>query len=392
MLIFRRELPRSLAWTAEETVGLLGEFGARSGRQGPADRRARERLSALQELDVGTIFRRGLTNGEGLSAKHASRCHRRPVPVRLMRFRRHVDLSYSPTDARAPMFARRRELRGRTCSTADRRRLRRSAAQAAKAINVTQCSMSKSRLADVGPVNDGIDRGTSRGVQGLPQSAPQVFCLAPLTEPGPATRTRERSTGQDIELGASKTANRALRNTRFDIKRPARPTAEHAAAHGVCRFPIFITPRARSPSRPYVSPSLPRDGDHVQKSRKHGRGWVAIGMGRVDPTNGIARTGLCPSRRGSISRAAPVAAALPVAATRPDGRGRVSETRAGQRSSAKLGNVTYCRHADRRGPDHIDDPAQSGVRISRPQRTASPMARTAASTPLRPATFRSLRP
>ena len=60
MLIFRRELPRSLAWTAEETVGLLGEFGARSGRQGPADRRARERLSTLQELDVSTIFRRGL--------------------------------------------------------------------------------------------------------------------------------------------------------------------------------------------------------------------------------------------------------------------------------------------------------------------------------------------
>jgi len=60
MLIFRRELPRSLAWTAEEIVGLLGEFGARSGRQGPADRRARERLSTLQELDVGTIFRRGL--------------------------------------------------------------------------------------------------------------------------------------------------------------------------------------------------------------------------------------------------------------------------------------------------------------------------------------------
>jgi len=60
MLIFRRELPRSLAWTAEEIVGLLGEFGARSGRQGPADRRARERLSTLQQLDVGTIFRRGL--------------------------------------------------------------------------------------------------------------------------------------------------------------------------------------------------------------------------------------------------------------------------------------------------------------------------------------------
>jgi uncharacterized alpha-E superfamily protein len=60
MLIFRRELPRSLAWTAEETVSLLGEFGARSGRQGPADRLARQRLTKLQALDIDTIFRRGL--------------------------------------------------------------------------------------------------------------------------------------------------------------------------------------------------------------------------------------------------------------------------------------------------------------------------------------------
>jgi len=60
MLIFRRELPRSLAWAAEETVGLLGEFGTRSGRQGPADRLARQRLSRLQELDVDTVFQRGL--------------------------------------------------------------------------------------------------------------------------------------------------------------------------------------------------------------------------------------------------------------------------------------------------------------------------------------------
>jgi uncharacterized alpha-E superfamily protein len=60
MLIFRRELPRSLAWAAEETVALLGEFGARSGRQGPADRLARQRLSKLQELDVGAVFKRGL--------------------------------------------------------------------------------------------------------------------------------------------------------------------------------------------------------------------------------------------------------------------------------------------------------------------------------------------
>jgi uncharacterized alpha-E superfamily protein len=60
MLILRRELPRSLAWTAEETVALLGEFGARSGRQGPADRLARQRLSTLQGLEIGAIFRAGL--------------------------------------------------------------------------------------------------------------------------------------------------------------------------------------------------------------------------------------------------------------------------------------------------------------------------------------------
>ena len=41
-------------------MGLLGEFGARSGRQGQADRLARQRLSRLQEADVDTIFRGGL--------------------------------------------------------------------------------------------------------------------------------------------------------------------------------------------------------------------------------------------------------------------------------------------------------------------------------------------
>ena len=87
MLIFRRELPRSLAWTAEQTVDLLGEFGSRSGRQGPADRLARQRLARFDELDVATIFRGGLHQwlhayirdnnalGEAIAA---------PVPVRLM--------------------------------------------------------------------------------------------------------------------------------------------------------------------------------------------------------------------------------------------------------------------------------------------------------------------
>jgi uncharacterized alpha-E superfamily protein len=60
MLIFRRELPRSLAWTAEETVALLAELGGLSGRQGPADRLARQRHSRLQEADIETVFQRGL--------------------------------------------------------------------------------------------------------------------------------------------------------------------------------------------------------------------------------------------------------------------------------------------------------------------------------------------
>jgi len=60
MLIFRRELPRSLAATAGETVDLLSDFAARSGRQGKADRLARQRLARFDELDVDAVFRRGL--------------------------------------------------------------------------------------------------------------------------------------------------------------------------------------------------------------------------------------------------------------------------------------------------------------------------------------------
>ena len=39
---------------------LLSEFGGRSGRQGPADRMARQRLSRLEGLNVETVFQRGL--------------------------------------------------------------------------------------------------------------------------------------------------------------------------------------------------------------------------------------------------------------------------------------------------------------------------------------------
>ena len=60
LLVFRRELPRSLHYAAAETVELLAEFGARTGRQGEADRLARQRLSALESDNITSLFQRGL--------------------------------------------------------------------------------------------------------------------------------------------------------------------------------------------------------------------------------------------------------------------------------------------------------------------------------------------
>lgn len=60
LLIFRRELPRSLHFAAAETVELLAEFGARTGRQGEADRLARQRLDAIAGDAIDTLFQRGL--------------------------------------------------------------------------------------------------------------------------------------------------------------------------------------------------------------------------------------------------------------------------------------------------------------------------------------------
>lgn len=59
-LVFSREMPRSLIAAADEAVELLGEFAARSGRQGGADRLARQRLDRLEDLDIVTIFQGGL--------------------------------------------------------------------------------------------------------------------------------------------------------------------------------------------------------------------------------------------------------------------------------------------------------------------------------------------
>ncbi|MGZ8360993.1 MAG: alpha-E domain-containing protein, partial [Allosphingosinicella sp.] len=60
MLIFRREMPRSLAASAEETVDHLSDLAARLGRQGQADRLARQRLARMQDLDIATVFQSGL--------------------------------------------------------------------------------------------------------------------------------------------------------------------------------------------------------------------------------------------------------------------------------------------------------------------------------------------
>ena len=60
LLIFREELPRSLAAAAQEAAHLLGELSERTGRQGEADRLARQRLSALEEGDINTLFQQGL--------------------------------------------------------------------------------------------------------------------------------------------------------------------------------------------------------------------------------------------------------------------------------------------------------------------------------------------
>ena len=89
LLVFRRELPRSLAASAAETVELLAEFGDRSGRQGEADRLARQRLSASCRRPTSTtVFQRGLH--EFLQPLHRRQCRARPgdrraVQVRLMR-------------------------------------------------------------------------------------------------------------------------------------------------------------------------------------------------------------------------------------------------------------------------------------------------------------------
>lgn len=59
-LIFRAEMPRSLAASAEEAVTLLSGFASRSGRQGQADRLARKRLDRIQDTDISAVVQTGL--------------------------------------------------------------------------------------------------------------------------------------------------------------------------------------------------------------------------------------------------------------------------------------------------------------------------------------------
>lgn len=60
MLIFRREFPRSLAASAAEAVDLLASLGDQTGRQGEADRLARQRLTYFENSNIGSFFQAGL--------------------------------------------------------------------------------------------------------------------------------------------------------------------------------------------------------------------------------------------------------------------------------------------------------------------------------------------
>lgn len=60
LLILRSELPRSLAASMEEIVTLLTALGRRSGKQGEADRLARQRLQHLRQARIDRIFQDGL--------------------------------------------------------------------------------------------------------------------------------------------------------------------------------------------------------------------------------------------------------------------------------------------------------------------------------------------
>lgn len=60
LLVLRKEMPRSLAASAEEVVTLLNAIGKRTGLQGEADRMARLRQTALNRAQLTRIIQGGL--------------------------------------------------------------------------------------------------------------------------------------------------------------------------------------------------------------------------------------------------------------------------------------------------------------------------------------------
>lgn len=60
LLILRGELPRSLTASLDEIVALLTSLSRRSGKQGEADRIARQRLTSLRQTNIDRLFQGGL--------------------------------------------------------------------------------------------------------------------------------------------------------------------------------------------------------------------------------------------------------------------------------------------------------------------------------------------
>jgi len=60
LLVLRTELPRSLAASTEELVNLLNALGKRIGKQGEADRLARNRQGKLRQMSIDALFQGGL--------------------------------------------------------------------------------------------------------------------------------------------------------------------------------------------------------------------------------------------------------------------------------------------------------------------------------------------
>lgn len=60
LLVYRRELPRSLVSCAARSTSLLQRIGSVSGRQGEADRLARRRLDRVEGNDIDALIQRGM--------------------------------------------------------------------------------------------------------------------------------------------------------------------------------------------------------------------------------------------------------------------------------------------------------------------------------------------